>query len=141
MPRNRSRVTWRVIALAGFFVLATLGLVGRLAYIQIINHDSYLAEANAEHFDKREVRSTRGAILDRNGFPLATSVEVFDLYIDQRVWEQDPSRAQTTANGLAPLLGRRSRRVAGKARRTRPTGRFSCWTPAWTTTSARRSRG
>jgi cell division protein FtsI/penicillin-binding protein 2 len=105
MPRNRSRLTWRVIALAGFFVVATLGLVGRLAYIQLVSHDQYIAEANAEHFDKREVRSTRGAILDRNGFPLATSVEVFDIYVDHRVWEADPTRIQTTANGLAPLLG------------------------------------
>ncbi len=105
MARNRSRVTWRVWALAAFLVLATGGLVGRLAYIQLINHDRYIEEANAEHFDKREVRTTRGAILDRNGFPLATSVEVFDLYVDHRAWEKDATRAEKTANGLAPLLG------------------------------------
>jgi len=105
MPRNRSRLTWRVIALAAFFLFATGGLVGRLAYIQLVNHERYIEEANAEHFEKREVRSTRGAILDRNGFPLATSVEVFDLYIDRRAWEKDPSRARKTAEGLAPLLG------------------------------------
>ena len=105
MSRSRSRLTWRVLALAAFFLFATGGLVGRLAYIQLVNHDRYLEEANAEHFDKREVRSTRGAILDRNGFPLATSVEVFDVYIDRRAWEKDASRAQETAQGLAPLLG------------------------------------
>jgi cell division protein FtsI/penicillin-binding protein 2 len=105
MARNRSRLTWRVIALAVFFFFATGGIVGRLAYIQLVNHDHYLEEANDEHFDTREVRATRGAILDRSGFPLATSVEVFDLYIDRRAWEKNPSRAQKTAEGLAPLLG------------------------------------
>jgi cell division protein FtsI/penicillin-binding protein 2 len=105
MSRNRSRLTWRVIALAVFFLFATGGLVGRLAYIQLVNHERYIEEANPEHFEKREVRSTRGAILDRSGFPLATSVEVFDLYIDRRAWEKDPGRARKTAEGLAPLLG------------------------------------
>ena len=71
--RNRPRHSWRIYALAGFFLLATGGLVARLAYIQLINHDFYREQANAEHFDRREVRTTRGAILDRNGFPLATS--------------------------------------------------------------------
>lgn len=105
MPRSRSRLTWRVLALAAFFLFATGGLVGRLAYIQLVNHDHYLEEAQAEHFDKREIHATRGAILDRNGFPLATSIEVFDLYIDRRAWAKAPDRAQTTAEGLAPLLG------------------------------------
>jgi cell division protein FtsI/penicillin-binding protein 2 len=105
MLRNRPRLPWRIYALAGFFLLATSGLVARLAYIQLVNHDYYRQQANAEHFDKREVQTTRGAILDRNGFPLATSVEVFDLYIDHRAWEKRPSRAQETAAGLAPFLG------------------------------------
>ena len=106
MPRSRSRLTWRVLALAAFFLFATGGLVGRLAYIQLINHEHYLEEAQAEHFDKREVHATRGAILDRSGFPLATSIEVFDLYIDRRAWEKVPGRMVTTAEGLAPLLGK-----------------------------------
>src|SRR5690606_3745255 len=54
----------------------------------------------------REVRATRAATLARNGVPLATSVEVFDIYIDRRAWEKDPSRATKTAEGLAPLLGK-----------------------------------
>jgi cell division protein FtsI/penicillin-binding protein 2 len=103
--RNGPRLPWRIYALAGFFALATFGIVARLAYVQLLHHDYYREQANAEHFDKREVRSTRGAILDRNGFPLATSVDVFDLYIDRRAWEEVPQRAVTTAEGLAPLLG------------------------------------
>jgi cell division protein FtsI/penicillin-binding protein 2 len=105
MVRSRPRLSWRVYALAGFFLLAMGGVVARLAYIQLVNHEHYLEEANSEHFDKREVRSSRGAILDRNGFPLATSVEVFDLWVDRRAWEKRPERAQDAAEGLAPLLG------------------------------------
>src|SRR5690606_2639072 len=105
MTRNRTRLSWRVFALAGFLALATAGIVARLADIQLVNHDHYLAKANAEHVDRREIPSTRGAILDRNGFPLATSVEVFDLYIDRRAWERHPERALKTAEGLATHLG------------------------------------
>ncbi|HLF71370.1 MAG TPA: penicillin-binding protein 2 [Dehalococcoidia bacterium] len=99
------RFTWRLALLASVLFLSTFGIVGRLAYIQIVHHDRYSLEAQAEHLDKREVRSSRGAILDRNGFPLATSLDVYDVYIDRRAWP-DPSVAKDVATQLAPMLGK-----------------------------------
>ena len=114
MARNGSRMTWRFVALAGFLFVATGILVSRLAYIQILQKDHYRQAALEEHMDKEVVRSPRGAILDRNGFPLATSVDVFDLYIDKRAWAERPSRAQEAADGLAPVLAQQPSQVLAR---------------------------
>jgi cell division protein FtsI/penicillin-binding protein 2 len=82
-------------------------VVARLVYIQILNHDRYREEAREEHFDRRLVRASRGAILDRNGFPLATSLDVFDLYVDRRAWHGDFTRAAQVAATLAPRLNQK----------------------------------
>ena len=102
---GRSRFTWRFAVLALVLVASTAGIIGRLAYIQILHHQRYWLEAQDEHIEKKLVRSERGAILDRNGFPLATTIDVFDVYIDRRAWEDDVSKAQRTAAGLAANLG------------------------------------
>src|SRR5687767_341217 len=114
MARNGSRMTWRFVALAGFLFMATGILVSRLAYIQILQKDHYRQAALEEHMDKEVVRSARGAILDRNGFPLATSVDVFDLYIDRRAWAERPLRAQDVADSLAPVLAQQPSQVLAR---------------------------
>jgi cell division protein FtsI/penicillin-binding protein 2 len=102
---GRSRFTWRFAILALVLVGSTVAIIGRLAYIQILHHQRYWLEAQEEHLEKKLVRSERGAILDRNGFPLATSIDVFDVYVDRRAWSEDVTKAQKTAAGLAPNLG------------------------------------
>src|SRR5262245_31840229 len=98
-----SRLTWRLALLMFFFAACASALIGRLVYIQILHHQQYWLEAQDEHLDKRLVHARRGAILDRNGFPLATSLDVFDLYIDRRAWHDDPDAASNVASKLAPL--------------------------------------
>ncbi len=104
MARSGSRFTWRVALLAAVLILGTIGVIARLAFLQIVDHQHYLASAESEHLDKQVVRSSRGAILDRNGFPLATSVDVWDLYVDSRAWHDDPTKVQKVAVALSPVL-------------------------------------
>ena len=92
------------MALAVVLFASTVAITGRLVYVQIIHHERYWLAAQEEHLDKRLVRANRGAILDRNGFPLATSVDVFDVYVDRRAWRDQPERAQKVASALAPML-------------------------------------
>src|SRR4029078_13200982 len=100
-----SRLTWRMATLIFVLALALVGVVGRLVMVQLLDHDRYTAEALAEHMDKQEIRSTRGAIPDRNGFPLATSIDAWDVYLDRRAFRADaPGRPDSVANALAPLL-------------------------------------
>jgi cell division protein FtsI/penicillin-binding protein 2 len=105
------RFTVRVALLAFLLFAATAGIVGRLVQVQILHHRQYWLEAQEEHLDKRLVRSERGAILDRNGFPLATSLDVYDVYVDSRAWRDDPDEPREVATALAPLLGQPAERL------------------------------
>lgn len=105
MAQRNRRLTWRLVLLMFVLFVGTAGIVVRLVQVQIIDHDYYAAQADEEHLHRTVVRATRGAILDRNGFPLATTVGAFDVYIDPRSWS-DISVARRSADTLGPLLGR-----------------------------------
>jgi cell division protein FtsI/penicillin-binding protein 2 len=104
MSGRGSRVSWRLIALALLFTASAVGLVGRLVYLQILHHDYYAREAEQEHLSRQTLSPTRGAILDRNGYPLATTLDAFDLFIERQAWQNRPS-AREWAGDLAPLVG------------------------------------
>ncbi len=105
MAQRNRRLTWRLALLMFALLVGTGGIVVRLVQVQIIDHEYYAAQADEEHLHRTVVRATRGAILDRNGFPLATTVSAFDVYIDPRSWS-DISVARRSADTLGPLLGR-----------------------------------
>jgi stage V sporulation protein D (sporulation-specific penicillin-binding protein) len=105
MSGRGNRVSWRLIVLALLFASGAVGLVGRLAYLQIVHHGYYAQEAEQEHLSRQTVRPTRGAILDRNGYPLATSLDAYDLYIERRSWQGQAS-ARRWAETLAPLVNK-----------------------------------
>jgi cell division protein FtsI/penicillin-binding protein 2 len=100
-----ARTSWRLLAVALLMGLSTTGIVVRLAFLQLVHHQDYQLEAQGEHIDRRDVPAHRGAILDRNGNPLATSVDTFDILIDRRVW-QDKRTSDSASNALAGLLGK-----------------------------------
>ena len=105
MSGRGGRASWRIIVLALVFAVGAVGLVGRLAYLQILHHHYYTLEAEEEHLSRQTVQPTRGAILDRNGYPLATSLDAYDLYIERRAW-QDMASARKWAETLAPLVNK-----------------------------------
>jgi len=105
MVRTVSRLGWRVSLVALLLLVAAGFVVGRLVTIQIVRHDYYREQARDEHYGLQVLRAPRGAILDRNGYPLATTVDAYDLYIERRAW-QDLTVAEPAAARLAPLVGR-----------------------------------
>jgi cell division protein FtsI/penicillin-binding protein 2 len=105
MSGRAGRVSWRLIVLALVFASGAVGLVGRLAYLQIVHHHYYALEAAQEHLSRQTVRPTRGAILDRNGYPLATTLDAYDLYIERHAWQGQASVRQW-AEALAPLVNK-----------------------------------
>jgi cell division protein FtsI/penicillin-binding protein 2 len=86
-------------------LVGAFGIVARLIQIQVVDRDHYKAEAREEHEQTTVVRAARGAILDRNGYPLATTMKTFDLYIDPRIWADDLDALRGAAI-IGPLLGR-----------------------------------
>ena len=105
MARRTHRLSWRLLLLILALLVSTGGIVARLVQVQIIDHDYYTAQAEEEHLRQTVIRAPRGAILDRNGYPLATTVDAFDVYVDPRSWEDD-AVARRGADVLAPLLNR-----------------------------------
>jgi len=112
MPRRSGRLTWRLFIVAVVLTASAAGLVGRLAYLQIVRHDHYVREAQGEHISRQVVRAPRGAILDRNGYPLATTVQAYDIYIERKAW-QDPQVARQAAELLAPIVGQEPEAILG----------------------------
>src|SRR5690242_9392798 len=100
-----NRPSWRLLAVGLVFALSGAGIVARLAYLQLVRHQDYALEAQGEHIDRRALPAHRGAILDRSGNPLATSVDSFDILVDRRIW-QDSRAAQASSATLASVLGR-----------------------------------
>jgi cell division protein FtsI/penicillin-binding protein 2 len=94
----------RLYLLAAVMLLAGVALTVRIAYIQIVNQEHYRAEAQNEHFGQQEIRAPRGPILDRNGYPLATTIDAFDIFVDREVW-QDLDAARRAADFLGPIIG------------------------------------
>ena len=115
MARRNHRLTWRLFFLILALVLSAGGIVVRLAQIQIVDHDYYVTQAEDEHLHRTLIRAPRGAILDRNGYPLATTVTAFDVYIDPRSWSDDAD-ALAGAAVLAPLLNREPADLIAAAR-------------------------
>ncbi|MBF6598961.1 MAG: penicillin-binding protein 2 [Dehalococcoidia bacterium] len=106
----------RLIALAGVFAVAGLLLAARVAYIQLVDDARYKAEARNEHYGQQVVRAARGAILDRNGFPLATTVNAYDVYINRADWADDAAALKGAAV-IAPAIGRQPAELIGAVRK------------------------
>jgi cell division protein FtsI (penicillin-binding protein 3) len=101
---QRGRMNARLTTLALVFALSGAALAARVAYIQIVDSSHYTAQANDEHYGQEVVRAPRGAILDRNGYPLATTVDAWDVYVNRPDW-QDLASAQAAAAVIAPVIG------------------------------------
>ncbi|MCY4455831.1 MAG: penicillin-binding protein 2 [Chloroflexi bacterium] len=98
-----NHLTWRHWLLATLMVAGFTALLVRLAIIQIGGHEQYLEEAAAARVGVAEVPASRGAILDATGYPLATSIDTWDVYIDTFLW-RDRERARVAAAHLGAAL-------------------------------------
>ena len=77
-------------------------VVVRLVMIQVLEHERH--EANADRTWTIETKGPRGAILDRNGFPLATSIDAWEVHVDTRLWARSEFQPTDASQRLAELL-------------------------------------
>lgn len=90
----------RLHTLSALFIGVGLLLSFRLVHIQLIEHERYAELAREEHWQTETIPARRGAILDRDGHPLAISIPYETVEI-AGAEIRDPVRA---ADALAPLL-------------------------------------
>jgi len=91
----------RIVMIGTLFGLLFLTVVGRAFYLQILQHEELVKRAEKQHQHIVPLTPARGAIMDRNGTPLAVSVEMDSCYGEPRHIQDVPG----TAEVLAPLLG------------------------------------
>ncbi len=95
-------------------VLVMLSLLsGRLIQLQGLDASSYAAEARSSRMQVVPIPALRGAILDRNGQPLAQSVEAYDIVVDQQLIA-DEGNVAAYALQLEPLLNQDARNIQDK---------------------------
>ena len=98
-PR-RERLRLRALIVAGLLACAFLGLLGRLAYLQVVKHEDYLRIADSQHAKTIPLRPKRGPIFDRGGQVLAVSSATESLFaLPARVEDR-----AALAGRLAPIL-------------------------------------
>ena len=93
---------WRMRVVVAVLLILALVLVGRLIMLQIIEHQEH--EAAADRVWQIETRGPRGSILDRNGFPLVTSVDTWEVHVDTRLWGRNGFQPTEASERLAYLL-------------------------------------
>jgi cell division protein FtsI/penicillin-binding protein 2 len=96
-------VNWRLGVVVGFIAIFALALVLRLIQLQVIDHEKYASEARNIHVVQETVTSRRGALLDRNGYPLAASVDTYDVMVEVARWQKHPDDARADAAAIAAI--------------------------------------
>lgn len=71
----------RIAVLEVSFALATLALLSRAAYVQLYQGGRWAKAAAAQRTTREVLQARRGALLDRNGVPLAVTQEYYHVGI------------------------------------------------------------
>ncbi|HEX2239617.1 MAG TPA: penicillin-binding protein 2 [Actinomycetota bacterium] len=120
-PRGpRSVAPRRLAAIFTVFAIAFTGLGGRLIVLQIFDAPAYARLAVDQRKREIEIPARRGSIFDRNGEPLAISVDVYSVFADPA----HVQRAYASARALAPILKMSSATVLEALRGSGPDDRF-----------------
>ena len=104
MAKRRRGTTWRLWAVVTVIGLSGLVIAGRLTQLQIVDHDEYARQARLTHVTEEPVTGRRGAILDRNGYPLAASADSYDVLVERRAWK-DGAKAAEAAQAISAVAG------------------------------------
>ncbi|AJC58999.1 penicillin-binding protein 2 [Streptomyces sp. 769] len=111
-PRPRLRL----VALA--LTLVMLAFVVRLVQVQAVDAAAYSAKANENRYVPVKLAAERGAITDRNGVDLATTVDAYDITADPSLLAPDKLKIkdapQQAAALLAPILDESRETLAAK---------------------------
>jgi len=84
----------RAALLLGLMALAGGGLLLRLAFLQVLQHDRYATASRKNSIRAEVIAPARGVITDRNGTLLAENVSSYSLYLTP---ENVPDTAATLA--------------------------------------------
>ncbi len=81
MLRNRTGNRKKIAVATALFMLALMGLIGRLVYFMVFQSEYYSKKAEDLHVRERYIKAKRGKILDRNGVVLADNIAVCNISV------------------------------------------------------------
>ena len=91
----------KLVVLYVGIILAFIGLVGRITYINASHGEEYTRIVlEQQQFDSRTIPYKRGDILDRNGTKIAASERVYNVILDVRAMLSDPDYVEPTIRVL-----------------------------------------
>ena len=96
--------------------LALAGVFGRLVQLQVVKAASFEDLGSRQRVHRVELPAKRGTIFDRNGVPLAMSIDARAIYANPQLIT-DPAG---TAKAIASLLGLQPALVQGRLTRDAP---------------------
>ncbi len=91
----------RIIMVSCLFAFGFLAVTCRSFYLQVIQHDELVKRAERQHQRTIQITPARGGIFDRNGTPLAVSLEMDSLFAEPRRIKE-PAAVSAL---IAPVLG------------------------------------
>lgn len=107
----RQRLKWVGLALG----LCSVSLVGRAAYVQIINSEFYQRQGEARYLRELPINTSRGMITDRNGEPVAVSTPVASIWVNPQELLRAPDRIPELATALGMPLDELTSKLSQKA--------------------------
>ena len=114
--KTERRLDWRRRTLLGAWLLACILLVARAVELQLLEGSEWRAVADGQHKLSVEVPAPRGAILDRDGAPLAVSRENFKVSVAPRELT-DAADMRVLLTETLGISGRTARRATDDTRK------------------------
>ena len=87
--KNNFGHSWRAYLIYFFLVISSIVLIFRILSLQFIDRDFLASKSKSLLETSRSIQATRGSILDRNDFPLAISINQYDLYALKKFSKED----------------------------------------------------
>ena len=91
---------WRSQFIVACIALGFIGLVGRAAYVQVIDNAFFKRQGVVRFARTLELPANRGRIMDRNGVVLAASIPVPSVWASPEDIERDPLKLKELAKLL-----------------------------------------
>ncbi|PZU28566.1 MAG: cell division protein, partial [Stenotrophomonas sp.] len=117
--RNRTRTQFnlrnRMLMVGVGLGLCAVTLVGRAAYVQLINNDFYQREGEARFLRDVPIPTSRGMITDRNGEPVAVSTPVASIWVNPQELLRTPERIPELARALSLPVDELTTKLTQKA--------------------------
>lgn len=97
--------SWRLFVFLGTVGLVFLIFIIRLVYLQVLQRDTYLEQAEENRIQEISLAPQRGVIYDRNGIVLARNIASYNIAVTPALLPDDDGEIQEIELALAKITG------------------------------------